>query len=126
MTTVAEALAAERKAYLKIQKARAKFDQARRARFQAERDARPLEPCDRSQPTIITFEKTFGRTTGVKYTYAAIRIAGGWFLTGRQAGDPTYSQTWTELVSFMGKDEGDRVAKVYESITVWKQAQGES
>jgi len=52
----------------------------------------PIEPPNGS---VVTFTKTFGRST---YHYAAIRTVVGWFVTGQDGGFP---MTWDNLLDYV-------------------------
>lgn len=52
--------------------------------------------------TVLKIEKRFSAASSDKYSYAAIKAAGSWFLTGT-SGSGTKIYTWEELKTFIGK-----------------------
>lgn len=74
--------------------------QARLETLIAEREQlakRPAEP----KNTLITFDIRYPNGD-IKYSYAAIKAAGLWWLTGR---DGARGRTWDEMLEFMSQDE---------------------
>jgi hypothetical protein len=53
---------------------------------------------DYEDGAVLTFKKRF-TPGGIAYTYVALKIAGGWYLSGRQHG--SVGRTWDSLVEFI-------------------------
>lgn len=76
----------------------------------------PKEPTEH----VVTFRKYFGVRI---YNYAAIRVNGLWYVTGRRATDftdgSTNAKSWSELMAWLAKDADTGVIKnSYKSIKV--------
>jgi hypothetical protein len=66
-------------------------------------EALPAEPIE----NLITFSISF-TDPGTKYSYAARRARGLWFVTGREGGN---GRTWHQMLEFMSQDAGVRAGK---------------
>ena len=63
------------------------------------REIQSLPPEPEREHTIVTFQIRFNPWEE-SYDYAALKVKGTWWLTGRETG----GRTWTELLQFMSQD----------------------
>lgn len=74
------------------------------AALEAERLRLLTQPADVYEDgDVVWFTKTFGRSGSHRYTYAAVKVGGRWYVT--QSGTRETPMTWGSLLDFVSDGE---------------------